>query len=315
MKDSHNPMFSVLVPAYKAEFLSECIESILAQTYKNFELIIVNDASPQDLDGIISKYSDSRIHYFKNEVGYGAEHVVGNWNKCLEYSTGDYVVCMGDDDKLKPNCLYEYSKLIEQNPNVDVFHGWTEIIDENSNIYDINEPRPVWESVYSLIYYRMRGRQQYIGDFLFRSIPLKKIGGFFNLPMAWGSDDITTWLIAWKGGIANSQVPLFLYRKNRQTLSKSGSTTLQMKAINVLGTWLRQHLNDAPDDSIDKLYFQKIIDFIPFYINNRKLGTLKKDYLNNGLIKVFYWLSQRKQYDLPLSIIIRSFASVAKGKL
>lgn len=55
--------FSVTVPAYKPQYLVECIDSILAQTYKNFELIIVNDASPQDLDSIVSKYDDPRIRY------------------------------------------------------------------------------------------------------------------------------------------------------------------------------------------------------------------------------------------------------------
>lgn len=91
---STNIKFSVTVPAYKAQFLAECIDSILAQTYKNFELIIVNDASPQDLDSIVSKYDDQRIRYYKNKVGFGAEHVVGNWNKCLEYATGDYVIVL-----------------------------------------------------------------------------------------------------------------------------------------------------------------------------------------------------------------------------
>ena len=87
---THDIKFSVMVPAYKAQFLAECIDSILAQSYKNFELIIVNDASPQDLDSIVSKYDNPRIRYYKNEVGFGAEHVVGNWNKCLEYAIGDY---------------------------------------------------------------------------------------------------------------------------------------------------------------------------------------------------------------------------------
>lgn len=82
--------FSITVPAYKAQFLSECIDSILAQTYKNFELIIVNDASPQDLDSIVSQYDDPRIRYYKNKVGFGAEHVVGNWNKRLECTKNEY---------------------------------------------------------------------------------------------------------------------------------------------------------------------------------------------------------------------------------
>ena len=60
---THDIKFSVTVPAYKAQFLAECIDSILAQTYKNFELIIVNDELLQNWEGIVSKYDDQRIRY------------------------------------------------------------------------------------------------------------------------------------------------------------------------------------------------------------------------------------------------------------
>jgi len=60
--------FSVTVPAYKPQYLVECIDSILAQTYKNFELIIINDASPLDLGIMIVRYDDPRIRYYKNIV-------------------------------------------------------------------------------------------------------------------------------------------------------------------------------------------------------------------------------------------------------
>ena len=86
--------FSVVVPAYKANFLKECIDSVLAQTYVDFEIIIVNDASPEDLDSIVSLYKDTRIRYYKNKTNCGAINVVDNWNKCLEYATGDYIICM-----------------------------------------------------------------------------------------------------------------------------------------------------------------------------------------------------------------------------
>ena len=52
-----------MVPAYKEQFLAECIDSKLAQTYKNFELIIVNDELLQNWEGIVSKYDDQRIRY------------------------------------------------------------------------------------------------------------------------------------------------------------------------------------------------------------------------------------------------------------
>ena len=197
--------FSVTVPAYKAQFLAECIDSILAQTYKNFELIIVNDASPQDLDSIVSKYDDPRIKYYKNEVGFGAEHVVGNWNKCLEYATGDYTICMGDDDKLLPNCLEEYVKLINQYPGLNLYHGMTMMIDENSNIINVQTPRPIYESMYSIMYYRwFQGRTQYIGDWLFKVKALKEISGFVDLPYAWESDDCSAYVESKDKGCANT---------------------------------------------------------------------------------------------------------------
>ena len=104
--------FSVTIPAYKAKFLKEAIESVLSQTYEKFELIIVDDNSPENLKAIVDEFSDSRIRYYRNPQNCGAVNVVDNWNICLSYCTGEYVICMGDDDRLLPNCLYEYLKLI-----------------------------------------------------------------------------------------------------------------------------------------------------------------------------------------------------------
>jgi len=64
--------FSFVLPAYKATFLKEAIESILAQTYGDFELIIVDDASPEDLGSIVGSFHDSRISYHRNAVNIGA---------------------------------------------------------------------------------------------------------------------------------------------------------------------------------------------------------------------------------------------------
>ena len=100
--------FSVTIPAYKDKYLGETIDSVLAQTYSNFEVVIVNDASPYDLDSIVAQYDDPRIRYFKNEKNCGARHVVDNWNICLGHATGEYLICMGDDDNLTPRCLADF---------------------------------------------------------------------------------------------------------------------------------------------------------------------------------------------------------------
>ena len=58
-----NIKFSIAIPAYKKKFLKECIDSILSQTYQNFEIVIVNDNSPEDLDSVIYLYNHNKIRY------------------------------------------------------------------------------------------------------------------------------------------------------------------------------------------------------------------------------------------------------------
>jgi DNA-binding CsgD family transcriptional regulator len=109
--------------------------------------VIVNDASPYDLDSIVNQYTDPRIRYFKNENNCGAKNVVDNWNICLGYATGEYLICMGDDDKLTPRCLQDYVDLIEKYPELDLYHARSEIIDDDSNLVCILEERPEWKVV------------------------------------------------------------------------------------------------------------------------------------------------------------------------
>ena len=166
--------FSVTIPAYKRAFLKECIDSVLAQTYTDFELVIVNDHSPENLDEIVSGFQDARIRYYKNEVGFGAEHVVGNWNKCLEYAKGDFIICMGDDDRLEPNFLADLNELINKYPDLDVYYSRTEIINEKSEVVRMLEERPERESVYEMIQKRKGGRSMFIGDYCYRTSALRK---------------------------------------------------------------------------------------------------------------------------------------------
>ena len=111
--------FSITIPAFKVKFLKECISSVLSQSYNDYEIIIVNDNSPEDIDTIVKSFDSPRIRYYKNKIGFGAEHVVDNWNKCLEYAQGDFIICMGDDDRLKTNCLANFVTLIKKYPDLE----------------------------------------------------------------------------------------------------------------------------------------------------------------------------------------------------
>ena len=264
-----NTFFSITIPAYKSIYLAKAIQSCLKQTYNNFELIIVDDASPNDIASIVRQYSDKRIRYFKNEVGFGAEHVVDNWNRCLQYAKGEYFICMGDDDELESTCLEEYLRLIHKYPNLKVYHARSVIIDEESNITQLLEDKPEYESAYSIMWHRMfKDRKQFIGDWLFDTTELRKIGGFYFLPFAWNSDFITVYICAKNGGVANTQAPCFRYRMNRYSITRDRMNFRgKIRAHRLAHSWHKEFLKEKPSDYIDGLYWKDLTAKVDYYFS------------------------------------------------
>ena len=243
--------FSVTIPAYKDRYLKESIDSVLAQTYHNYEVVIVNDASPYDLDSIVSQYNDSRIRYFKNEKNCGAKDVVDNWNICLSHATGDYLICMGDDDNLTPRCLQDFADLIGKYPNLDLYHARSEIIDDDSNFVCVLEERPEWESVYSLIY---NPRNTHLGDWLFKTETLRQNGGFYKLPYGWQSDVISAFIAAASHGVANTKEPGFQYRGNGLSISHDmKSIEDKIEAVRFSIQWRLEFVADKHPENTEEI--------------------------------------------------------------
>ena len=300
--------FSVLMPAYKAEFFKEAIDSVLNQTYKDFELIIVDDCSPENLKNIVGLFCDKRIHYIRNDKNIGAVDLVDNWNKCLSYASGDYVICMGDDDKLVKTCLEDYVYLVKRFPSLNVYHTRTLIIDENSSVWQIQEDRPEFESGFSLWWHRWNGRgRQYIGDFLYKREYLLAEGGFFKLPLAWASDDITAVRAALKTGIANTSRPGFCYRDNRLTISNSASERLKAVSTSLEKQWYKEVLCKAnPKDDTDVLLLSFLKRDLDDHFKYRFILCFQNDIRNNPF-RFVYWCKRRKMYQLSKRTILFVF--------
>lgn len=238
--------FSIGIPAYKADFLKDCIDSVLLQTFSDFELIIVNDASPDNIDEIVNSYSDSRIRYYVNEKNIGAEHVVDNWNRCLSYAEGDFFMIMGDDDLLMPNYLHKFSQLIDRYPQVGVFHCRSKEIDENNKFRTIHQNLPEWESVFDLMLNRLaRNRVTFVSDFVYNTEQLRNNGGFYKLPLAWASDDITSFIVAKSNGIAHTNDCVFCYRRHSKSITSTGGVVKKLEAILLEKDWYIRFLSET----------------------------------------------------------------------
>lgn len=98
-----SPTVSVCVPAYRgAAHIAATIESVLAQTFADFELLIVDDGSPDETAAVVGRYRDPRLRLLRNARNLGAE---GNWNRCLQLARGRYFKLLPQDDLLAPDCL------------------------------------------------------------------------------------------------------------------------------------------------------------------------------------------------------------------
>lgn len=108
-------LVSVVLPAYNAElYIKESIDSILAQTFTNFELIVLNDGSTDKTEDIILSYQDNRIVYVKNEQNLG---LIRTLNKGIALAKGKYIARMDADDISFPNRFAKQVGFLEEHPD------------------------------------------------------------------------------------------------------------------------------------------------------------------------------------------------------
>jgi len=113
------PEISVCIPAYNSvEIIGRTIKSVLKQSFRNFELIIIDDDSIDNTYNIVKSFKDSRIKYIKNinNIGWRA-----NIKKCYEQANGKYIVILCHDDFLKPNFLEKGVETFEKYPNIGIW--------------------------------------------------------------------------------------------------------------------------------------------------------------------------------------------------
>lgn len=126
------PAVSVCVPAYNAApFIGDTVASVLAQSYDDLELVVVDDASTDGTAEVVASFADARVRLERNEVGLG---VAGNWNRAMSFANGRYVKLLCHDDTLRPDCLASQVTLLEAHPDVVMVAGRRDVVDEDGTV-------------------------------------------------------------------------------------------------------------------------------------------------------------------------------------
>lgn len=209
-------LVSVIMPSYNtARFIGSTIESVLAQTYTNFEIIIVDDCSTDDTDKIVGSFDDRRIKYLKNEVNGGAAVCR---NRALREAKGEYIAFLDSDD------LWEKDKLelqIAFMKEKDAGFSYTEYreIDEDSSLLGRRVSGP---SVIS-----KRGMYRYCWPGCLTVMYDARRVGLIQIKDIKKNNDYAMWLkVARKEKCHLLALPLARYRRRAGSISNHGYTKL-----------------------------------------------------------------------------------------
>lgn len=124
--------FDFMLPYYgDVRLMQDAVRSVLAQTDRDFRLVVIDDGKEPDVPGWFERLGDERVHYTRNEQNLG---ITKNFQKCVELSEADHVVIMGCDDILHPHYLETVRGIVAAHPGIGMVQPGVEVIDGEGRV-------------------------------------------------------------------------------------------------------------------------------------------------------------------------------------
>ncbi|MCF6308043.1 MAG: glycosyltransferase [Flavobacteriaceae bacterium] len=290
------PYISIVMATFNGEeYIGEAIESVLSQTYKNFEIIIIDDGSTDETSKIINSFKDDRIKYVKKEHNSG---IADSLNIGISLAKGEYIARMDDDDVCMPNRFELQVNVLNKNKNIIVC---------GTNVYSKNKLK-----IRKTPEFHKDILQQmvFVNPMVHPSVMIRKnilIENKYDADMV-PSEDYDLWSrLIFLGDFYNIQEPLLYYRDhgNSQTtkrrkeqlfknvaifefiLKKLGFTDEIVKAESLFN--FASHNYSIPGKKIKELinWFDKLKQANTKLTSNKKFNEIADNNLNNYLVSYF----------------------------
>jgi len=281
-------MISVLLPAYNAEkYICRAVESILSQTYKDFELIIIDDGSIDKTPELIrSQFDDSRIKHTTLKTNIG---IVGALNVAISMAKGQYLARMDADDVCMPNRFLQQIKFLEANPEYAACGTSLTIKDEGGHTYNVNYPNTHSEIMASLNLFHRNISHPSV---MMRSKIVKenKIRYSQGYPHA---EDYMLWKkLSDYGKLYNLKENLLLYNYHEDQVSSKHYNTQLVTSRKILEIFLKDFFEKG------QLKFSKNV-YINFLVqkHNDKTLTLSPEESRGALKDLRNYVSQNPDID------------------
>lgn len=213
------PNISIIIPAYNvAPFIAETIESALAQTRRDFEIVVVNDGSTDETEEKIAPYRDRVVYRKQNNSG-----VMRARNAGIEAAQGRYIAFLDGDDLWEPRFLEVLAGMLDADPQLGtaypnaIFFGSPKFSGRlHQDVFPVAEP---------VTFDRVMRRECYVfGSLICRRSVIDEVGGFDESLQGQGAEDFEMWLRMLRRGtkLAFSRESLVRYRWRHNSLSNTG---------------------------------------------------------------------------------------------
>jgi len=191
------PLVSVCIPTYNAaRTVKQTLESILNQTYRNIEILVVDNASEDETIALVQQFNDPRLTIYRNDRDIGGEQ---NWSHCIELARGRYIGIFHADDLYMPNMVQEQVQAFQNNPAIGAVFTMTRHINSRNEV--IGETNLPGELRGKGIYYFPEVFLSVLGNLNFLVCPSAMVRGKlykklapFNVERFGTSADLDMWL-------------------------------------------------------------------------------------------------------------------------
>ena len=269
-----NPLVSVLMPVYKtAPYLSEAMDSMLHQTFKDYELIVLDDCSPDNAEEILDAYDDSRIVRYKGENNVGLSNVL---NVGIEMARGKYIARMDSDDISLPNRLQIQVDYLEAHSEIDLVSVGMQLFGVKESVW-IRERNPEKVKIEALFHSPVLHASS-----MWRKDSFERHGLRFRQEMV-PAEDYDLWTRAMLKGLKLVNLPEVLYEYRIHEAQATVQTDkTAAKSLEVQMAYLQEALPSLSDRNREA--FPKRL--WPVFFANLRDGFFDKKMLAKRLYKM-----------------------------
>lgn len=182
---------AIVIPAYKSDFLTETLESVLCQTDTDYHVYVFDDASTDArIESIVYSFGPRpNLTYIRFDTNRGQKSLPGQWNRCIRHTDGErWVWLFSDDDVMDPDCVENFRKVLHTSPENRLFRFNT--VKFRDDILLRRNELPPLTSVEAWLSGKLSYQfESYVVEYIFERSLYDRIGGFPDFPMGWCADD------------------------------------------------------------------------------------------------------------------------------